>query len=613
MTLRPHPARWFEVLTDREHLGDVLRCLGASGAVELESRSAVDAATALPDYRDVLDGYAALARRYAPHWPAPAPDPATPLHESLAGARDALRELRAWAAEADPLVVRVETLANERASIAELATVLADAGERFPSASALGSAGPTLDARLYAIEPGAVVDAPAAVLTLPIDVESRGAPARRYLLAVGGRSDLAELDRSLLAARARVLAWPAGLPVTRDDAARELESRLARLDADIARSRAELLALAARHRLAGRLAGFRFLDWLVQHVPRLPATEHFAYVTGWTDDADRLARALQACDVPNLLHFPAPPATLQPPTVLRNVRWVQPFEPFVRMLGTPGAGEADPTPIVAALAPLLFGFMFGDVGQGVLLAIAGLVLRRRWPAVRLLVWGGVAAIAFGFAFGSVFAREDLVPALWVRPLDAPLVVLVASVAFGVVVIATGFAVDALQHAWRGEGRRWLLRRGGLVLAYAGAAFAVVDASALVLVAIGVLGVAAGAAYAERDVRAAGAALGEFAETALQLVVNTVSFARVGAFALAHAGLSAAVVGLASAAGDGIGGLAALALGNALIVALEGLVVGIQTTRLVLFEFFIRFLRADGRAFRPLPDPDVPAPRRPVEE
>jgi V/A-type H+/Na+-transporting ATPase subunit I len=49
----------------------------------------------------------------------------------------------------------------------------------------------------------------------------------------------------------------------------------------------------------------------------------------------------------------------------------------------------------------------------------------------------------------------------------------------------------------------------------------------------------------------------------------------------------------------------LVLGNVLILVLEGMVVGIQTTRLVLFEFFIRFLHADGRPFRPLPDPAAP--------
>ena len=46
----------------------------------------------------------------------------------------------------------------------------------------------------------------------------------------------------------------------------------------------------------------------------------------------------------------------------------------------------------------------------------------------------------------------------------------------------------------------------------------------------------------------------------------------------------------------------LVIGNAVVIVLEALVVSIQTTRLVLFEFFTRFMQGRGRAFRPLPAP-----------
>ena len=98
------------------------------------------------------------------------------------------------------------------------------------------------------------------------------------------------------------------------------------------------------------------------------------------------------------------------------------------------------------------------------------------------------------------------------------------------------------------------------------------------------------------------ALAELVERTLQILINTLSFARVGAFALAHAGLSSAIVSLMNAGSNRLVQTLVLVIGNAIVVVLEGLVVSIQTTRLVLFEFFTRFLTAEGRVFRPLPAP-----------
>lgn len=603
MKLRPVPARWFEVLTDREHVGAALRCLADTRAVEIEAHSTGDRVAALPDYRATLAEYAELAQRHAPYWPSPAIDPALPPPESVAGARDALAALRAWARDAEAPIARLQALTTEAAALAELAMLLRAPGVRVPSPAALGAAGPALAARVYAVEGAGALALPAGVLAIE-NVSDAG----RHLVALGASDEIADLDRRLLAAHCRPLQLPAELPPTPAAAADELDARLVRVRTAVDSVRDELRVLEGRHRLPGLLAGFRFLEWLVAHVPQLPATEHFAYVTGWTDDLDgtRLARALELARIPHLLHFPEAPRTLSAPLVLRNAGWSRPFETFVRLLGTPGAGEADPTPVVALLAPLLFGFMFGDVGQGLVLALAGLALRRRWPMLRLLVPGGLVAAAFGLAFGSVFALEDAIPALWLRPLDAPLVLLATTIAFGAVVIVAGFAIDATQHAWRGAAARWWGVRGGLLALYVGILVAPLHPAGLVVVVAGLAWYVVGGLVT----RSLGAALGELVETALQLVVNTVSFARVGAFALAHAGLGAAITGLADAAGArwSLGWLAALVLGNALVIALEGMVVAIQTTRLVLFEFFIRFLHADGRPFRPLPAPADSHPR-----
>ena len=101
------------------------------------------------------------------------------------------------------------------------------------------------------------------------------------------------------------------------------------------------------------------------------------------------------------------------------------------------------------------------------------------------------------------------------------------------------------------------------------------------------------------------ALGKLLEDGVRLLVNTVSFMRVGAFALAHAGLSSALVLLSESSSSVLGSILIILFGNALIIVLEGLIVSIQTTRLVLFEFFVRFFQGAGRPFRPLiPPPNI---------
>ena len=605
-TLRPSAARWFELVTDREHLGGVLRCLAETRRVELQAHSVASTSQALPDYGALLATYHELAQRYAPYWPEPRVDAAAAKSRSIDRVHEDLDRLTAWAHEADAPIARLQVLAGERAALAELAALVGKTGSPMPDLALLSACGPALVARLYALEgPAAPLALPAGVLSLPLEAEGR-----RYLLAVAAAADLPTLDRQLSAAKARAVALPTALPTGSAAVLTELESRLKRLDADITAGRRTLDALAKRHGLAALLAEFAFLDWLVRNVPELPATENFAWVTGWTSDLDGqvIEAALNREDLPHLVHFPEAPRSLDAPVVLRNPPWAQPFEAFVKLLGVPSSTEADPSPLLAVIAPLLFGFMFGDVGQGAVLLVAGLALRKRMPALALLIPGGISAIFFGVLFGSVFAMEDVIPPLWLHPITAPATVLGASVVIGMAVIALGLVLDGFEHMWRGAGRSWIVARAGLALMYAGMLVTPFRDYGLLMMLAGIAWFVIGElALGHGAAAAAGRAAGELVETLLQLVVNTVSFARVGAFALAHAGLSSAVVGIAEATGSTIGFWVSIALGNVLILALEGMVVGIQTTRLVLFEFFIRFLRGEGRAFRPLPPPSATLP------
>jgi V/A-type H+/Na+-transporting ATPase subunit I len=614
MGMRPQAARWFELLTPREELTKALECLAQTGAVELQTHSQPEHALELPGLDKALDTYAELARRFGAWWPDGEIPPIEEALEPVGAMGDALERLRAWAADAEPMIEEGERLEVQAAQLAELEEALHAPGLQLPDLRRLAAAGPVLGVRVYRLPPKA---APRA---LPPSVLVQWLTSREgtvHMLAVGALPQLEGLDRQMAALKARRIQLPDWLPEDGEAARFEIYKRREALLARRKSVQAELDALAERHALERAIGTMALMAWFAGHAPSLPVTEHFAWVTGWTSDLDGHAinEALTRGQVRHLLRFKEPPPGLECPVVLHNPRWVKPFELFPNLLGTPGATEADPSRLVALIAPLMFGYMFGDVGQGAVLLAIGLWFRKRVPVLGLLVPYGTMAIVFGFLFGSVFANEELIPALWMHPIQHPGEVLAISLGFGVFVITLGLALDAVGAFWRRKAILWFATRGGLLAGYLGLVGAFLDARLLWLMTAGFVWFVAGSILTARHkLIEIPKALGELVESTLQMAVNTVSFVRVGAFALAHSGLSAAVIGMADATGGGIGWVLVMLLGNALVIALEGLIVGIQTTRLLLFEFFIRFLTAEGRQLRPLAGPGSairPTGRRPT--
>lgn len=334
----------------------------------------------------------------------------------------------------------------------------------------------------------------------------------------------------------------------------------------------------------------------------MPNSRIYSRITGWTSDAGRLATCLERSHARAVVHFPKAPEELQPPLILRNPSWIQPFEIFSRLVGMPGRFSADPSGLLVFVAPILFGYMFGDVIQGLALVVIGLALQWRWPMLRLLVAGGVAAMAFGFVFGAAGGIHGAIPALWVDPLDKPLLVLLVPIAFGGGLLTLGLALTGLEAYWRGKLRDWLCCEAGFLVLYVGLLLAIFHPAGQLLVVMGVGIQISGRAWQERRIGAVFASIGELLEKLAQISINTLSFVRVGAFALAHAGLSSALVSMVKSVECTASYVLLLVAGNALIIVIEVLVASIQTTRLVLFEFFTRFFETTGREFHPLPPP-----------
>jgi V/A-type H+/Na+-transporting ATPase subunit I len=605
--LRPRPARWFEILVARDDATLALEALARTGAVELEARSSISLPAALADVLPLLAQYADLAARYRAYWPPaetcrPSAFPETPV----AALQRSLTIVRAWASESEPVIQALQRDESERHELHLWQPLLETLGPRALDPGLLAGAGPWLGVRLFVLPPGGEPDPMArvgagALETLSTTLDAGGAT---HLLVAASAETLRSLTQAVTALKGTAHAVPAWLGA---DAARNqanLSARLGELDREITELGATLASLNLRHGLPCALGDSNRLQWVLQNVHALEAGELLCWITGWSSEpeVEAMARALHESGARALPHYGTAPADAGAPLLLSNPRWARPFEIFSRAFGMPSSSEADPSALLAIAVPLMFGYMFGDVGQGLVLAAVGGWFRKRFEVARLLMVGGLSAAAFGLLFGSVFSLHGLVPALWLHPLDAPLTLLLAPLVGGVVLLTVGLGLNALEANWGGEMRRWLLTDAALIIVYLGLLAGFFRPAGLLAAAVGVLWFCIGHALIERRLAAALGAVGEAIEKTLQILINTLSFARVGAFALAHAGLSSAVVTLADAAESVVAKALILVFGNALVIVLEAMVVAIQTTRLVLFEFFARFMQGQGRAFRPLPAP-----------
>lgn len=606
MSMRPVETAWFELLTTHDELTDTLEALAHTGTIELELHDHTRMQMDLQDLQLRVQEYTRLERDYKPLWPAPDPG-MSPFSGSPAEILDkALACLYDWEKQAQPKIQRLEVVKSRINDLRLLQDFLSSDNSSGLDYQLLTAAGPTVSARLFLFQSRSRLEnIPSSVLWQEFSTAEHN-----YLLLVGTIDDLDALTAELAIKKYTYIRMPV-LPARQQDALNYVSERQLKLGRYARQLQKEIDELAGPYHMAQALGEISRMKWFLQNVSSLPVSSNFAWITGWTSDRNglKLRRALELKSSHAILHFPETPEGSRPPLILQNPWWAKPFEIFAGLLGTLDRNEADPSRILAIMAPLLFGYMFGDVGQGLVLLLAGVLLQKRWPLLRILVANGVSAMLFGFVFGSMFGREDIIPALWVHPVSSPLPVLVVPLVAGVLIILLGLVLNAIESNWRGQWLRWLHVDAPVVALYLGIMSAfILEGSASMLIIVSALTwyVIGNLLLAGGNLLALLTAIAVLIETMMQLVMNTVSFVRVGAFALAHAGLSLAFNVMADSTGSIVATILILLLGNIIVIVLEGLVVSIQTTRLILFEFFIRFLQADGRVFKPLSAPEAGA-------
>jgi len=339
---------------------------------------------------------------------------------------------------------------------------------------------------------------------------------------------------------------------------------------------------------------------------------------GWMDEAEATALEVEIeNDDMVLFTRHGTESDAQPPTLLRNVSIVRHFEFFTRLYGLPSYGEIDPTPILAITYTLLFGLMFGDIGHGAALAVLGIFIHRKHENLGgIMTVAGISAALFGVLYGSAFGIE-FAP-LWRRPATNITETLLFAVILGAGLIAMSMLINMYNCLRRKKIAELLFGANG----FAGLFFysavlwlgfrmfvqglpltplvGFVAALPLVLICFKhpLENFLAGQNFfpSKNFAGFAGNIAVELFETLLTYVTNTISFVRVGAFAVSHAGMMHVVIQL-SQSSAGAESILILVAGNVLVMVIEGLLIGIQVLRLDFYEIFSRFYTGGGKPFK----------------
>lgn len=321
----------------------------------------------------------------------------------------------------------------------------------------------------------------------------------------------------------------------------------------------------------------------------------------------------------------------KPPTKLNNPGLFKPFEMFIQMYGLPAYDEIDPTILMGLTYSFLFGFMFGDVGQGLCLLIGGVLLYRakKMNLAAIISCCGFFSTIFGFLFGSVFGFEDIIDSVWLRPKEAMMqlpfignlnTVFVVAIALGMGIVLMTMVLNVIISLHTHDAEKAFFDTNGIAgIVFYGALTVIVFLymsghplpATMVLVIMFLLPLLVIffkeplTALAEKKAEVMPKQKGmffvqgffEMFEVLLSYFSNTLSFVRVGAFAVSHAAMMEVVLMLAGAEA-GTPNWIVIVLGNLFVCGMEGLIVGIQVLRLEYYELFSRFYRGTGRAFKP---------------
>lgn len=371
------------------------------------------------------------------------------------------------------------------------------------------------------------------------------------------------------------------------------------------------------------------LDKVFEMKKNAVVKDDYFFFVGWVTRKNLKSfksKTEQIEDVEAEISTPEEDTTTSPPVKLRNFKLARPFEFFVEMYGLPSYNEVDITSFVAVTYTIMFGIMFGDVGQGFVLATVGYLMWRlkKMSLGKALIPCGFSAMVFGFLYGSFFGYENLFDPVYrafnmkgkpMPVMESVNTILILAISIGIFLVTVSIIINIYGSFKRGQVGQALFSQNGIagLLLYLSAVSLCVTFMSDIVIIPGTVStvtiivcavilfmkeILIGLVEKKPDWKPE--SIGDFIlqnifellEYILSYASNTVSFLRVGAFVLVHAGMMMVVFNLAGENAN----IIVVIIGNALVIALEGLLTGIQAMRLEFYEMFSRFYEGEGREF-----------------
>ena len=353
----------------------------------------------------------------------------------------------------------------------------------------------------------------------------------------------------------------------------------------------------------------------------LLVTEKAFFLTGFIPEerCQALEQGLKDCNV--AIEFSDVTEDDDVPVLLKNNKFVEPYEMVTEMYSLPLYGGLDPNPFVAPFFFLFFGIMIADIGYGLILVLIGsLMLLKTEPQgmakklFTLALYGGISATIVGiitgsffgdliYQFTSTFTSHAIALKAFFDPLTNPIPMLVLSCALGAIHLLLGMALAFWQALKRKDYMGAFADIGLWWVVFAGIAFIFVSKNlGLSVMGVGALGLVLTQGRSKKGF------ISKLWSGILSLynitsyLGDVLSYSRLMALGLSGAVIAQVFNAISVLLGKSVIGFIVFVLvalvGHALNTFLSVLGAYVHTSRLQYVEFFGKFYESGGRAFDP---------------